>query len=316
VRKDEYNDSSRGPGTTEEIYCRLSYLETERFLEKYNLNDHCNYIANKLKPNKYLFGRVEVQTVFHEFGHIFAYYIFKKMGFDFGEIKEVALKNKTTQVKLSRDVFKYLQDITSLPKYEFLKHRKANIDKRSFLCYALFVLSGAVFNVFYFKKQPDYWEFREVFTNDTEKEKYGTFIARAGDDFSKLCNHRIDLDWDYYNFENFKYMAYEFFYILDKHGVFYDLSIREEYNEYDFLEMPKSEKKPYHSSNFVSLLDVFEKKFNGKITTDTQRINKIIDCIDSSINYIRKEMLMIDINLLIDKYIIDITYCKKDTYST
>ena len=267
VKEDECNDSTPGPGNTTKIYFRLSYLETERFLERSNLNDHCNYLANKLKSDKYIFGKVEKQIVFHEFGHIFGLFLSKKMGYDFGELQKIALDSKNTpSVLLSKDIFKHI-NISHFDEYENLKNRKElNLDKRRFLSYSLFVLSGAIFNVYCFNIQPTYYEFERIFIDDHNKEKYGKFIARAGNDFSKLCSHRFELEWGYYDFMRFKYMAYEFFYILNKNGIFNKLGVEEKFNDYDFTDMTKTH--PTHWANEVSLLSIFEKKFNGKITTE------------------------------------------------
>lgn len=278
----EYNDSTPGLNF-KKLYYEISFLETERFLEKYNLKDHCNFLAPNLKSTKQQFCHVELQTVFHELGHFVGLELLKMIGYDFGNVLMINLNSKypPAQIKIDNDLFRYKTNLNSDEKSQDHNRIKVNLNKdvKRVLAYILYLLMGGVFNVYYFKPKPDYYDFIMLFKNDNSLEKYGDFVARAGNDFFTIHNLRFDLDWGKYDFENFKYLALEIFYIFDKYNLFYHIKEKEFFNE-------------------------FEKDFNGKTIKNEVLINKYSKRINEILS---QEHFINEIWLLLHKYYLDVT---------
>jgi len=265
------------------------------------------------KTDKSILNKVEEQIVYHEFGHVFGFFIAKKLDCNLMKIQEIALQGKETHVNLPDEIFKYLHSLSSKQESECLLSKDLNMNKKKVLCYFLFILSGGVFNVLKFKTNPTFYDFEQVFIYDPNKEENEKLIARAGDDFFNklkgLC-YKYYFNWfEYYNIERFKFMAYDFFYILKKYDIFYELTENKKFNESDFTD--NTINNDDSQNNAFSLLSIFEKRFNGETITDTKLINKLLDNINKVIPHQNLEQLLIDTNLLIDKYLLDIVIYQK-----
>lgn len=314
-RESEYNDSTPGALNEENTRYLLSHLETERFLDKYDIEDHCSVIANKLKISSKKLSKVEKQLVFHEFGHIFGFLISKLLNYDFGIIKEVALfvgnpksndyKFQKTFVRLSSNLFRFKHGIKDEDREFDMQRIKFNLnsDRKRLLNFIMYILFGGVFNIFYHKLKPTYGDFVDVFFDSTENEEYGEFKSKAGNDFTKIKMFRLDLDWGNYDFEKFKFMSLELFYILDKHLIFYHLTKKRNISQNIFsLEEESQQSKKVE----LSVIECFEKEFNGKITVEPYKIERLLKLIKNSIPQKNLDRFLIEINLLIDKYDNDI----------
>lgn len=230
--------------------------------------------------------KVEQQIVYHEFGHVFGFYISQKLNYYIGEIKKIELENNRGSVLLRHCPYTYVP--TNLSREEEIEARKQikqnmEKDKRQLLVYFLYSLSGAVFNVLYFERKPIFENFIKIFCNDEKLEQIGSYQARAGNDFQKLLYGFKCGSLEEYDFNNkFKKMSYELFYILDKHSIF-DYLIGEN-----------------------SVLEIFEQTFNGFLTDDVSKINELLELIKKAIPDKNLDNLLIEINELLDKYISDI----------
>ncbi len=307
----EYRSSSRY--VKKHTSYHVSHLETERFLEKYNLDDHCNFIAYDLNTEKYDFGKVESQIVFHEFGHLFGYFICDKLGYNLGEIEEVALKNISSKqncghVKIKNDWYRFRPNLTPNEKQYDLQRIKRNLnqDIRKLLAYITYILFGGVFNLWFFKIKPKYEDFDDIYFDYNEFVEYGNFKCMAGNDFTKISDYRVDLDWNQYDFDKFKFLAYELFYILDKHMVFYHLSHKNWFNSEKYKVFLES----VDSRNKHSMMELFELNFNGEITSDKEKIQLCIELMKDSLPEKTIERLICEIDLLINKYILDVSRSK------
>ena len=232
--------------------------------------------------------KVEKQIVYHEFGHVLGYYFSNELGFKFGEIEKIALEDKNTFVKLFPTLYEFPEKFDSSDSEKLLG--EVNDNKRKFICYVLYVVSGAVFNVYYFPKMSKDVAFKKIFDNNN-KTKDGKITARAGKDFRWIDRRMFHLKWGHYNLKKIINISRELFDILDKNLVFKHLI---------------AEKR---------LIEVFEEKFNGRITSseqtkDKQMIEDLLKNIDDAIPLSNKEKLKSDINSLIDKYVEEITRCQ------
>ncbi|MDR2962785.1 MAG: hypothetical protein LBU90_03975 [Bacteroidales bacterium] len=229
---------------------------------------------------KTLQNKVEEQIVWHEFGHIFGFYISQKLGYNFGKITKIELNEKPYSITLKGSPY----DLLGAKDWEQLKIN-LNKDTKQLLVYFLYVLSGAVFNIAYFKQNPDLEDFEKIFLKDEKVEKVDSYVARAGNDFYWIHGCWFDLSWgDAYDFNNFKSMALECFYLLQKHSIFCCLQ---------------------------SVMVEFERDLNGFTTTDSVKIRGLLEVIEKMIEVEQQKKLLSEINDLLNKYIAEIETTKK-----
>lgn len=281
-----YNDSTPGFVNETKESCKINYLETERFFENYEGNDHCNYLSERLKSDKYTFGAVEKQIVFHEFGHLFGYCLSKIFKVDFGEVIQINLKSNSGYIILSNYLFRFKPDSTKFNRENEILRIKNNLNEsqKRTIIYIMYLLFGGIFNMYCKKVNPTYVDFQKLYEDNPDVEKYNDFSARGGSDFQAINNLKFELKWGYYDFEKFKYMAFELYYILNSHFIF---------------------------GNLLKMIESFDKEYNGKLVKDSIAINKLVKSIDEYIA--RQEYFIIEINLLIEKYISDINIKKIDS---
>lgn len=306
---DDYNDSTPGLVRKKVTSFKISYLETEKFHKKYCFDDHIIYLSPKLNIKDYPMGKVEKQTVFHEFGHIVGWELANILGYNFGEIIEINLDSKKglPSIKTDNFLFKFRKyqnieelidiDTNSANKdFKLLEINRIklnlNCDKKRVLAYMVYLLSGGIFNLYYFKIKPKYKDFNDLFIDDIELEKFGDFTAKAGNDFSKILNFRNDLEWGEYNSNNFKFFAMELFNLLDFHFIFKKLT------SHHFDDENKSSTK-------LSILEDFEIQANGNKITDVTEIQKIRNNINQLLS--KEIMFKTELKLLFNKYNNDIS---------
>lgn len=154
----EYNDSTPCRNFKKLSY-QISFLETERFLEKYNLEEHCNFLAPHLNTLNLKFMKVEKQVVYHEFGHLIGIVLSSIIGYDLGPIEEICLDSRENKsyIKLKNNLYTYKSDLSNEKKqFEIQKiQQKLNEDKKQVITYIMYLISGAVFNIYYFKIKPN-----------------------------------------------------------------------------------------------------------------------------------------------------------------
>lgn len=172
---DDYNDSTPGITIKNKTTFKISYLETQMFHSKYNFDDHIVYLSPFLDSEEFPIGKMEKQTVFHEFGHIVGWELANILGFNFGNITQINLDSKKGNAYVMNDnyLFKKRNDKKSIEKYNYesnnfttlsnidlkeqdfqlfeIRRIKMNIesDKKRVLAYFIYLLSGSIFNLYY-----------------------------------------------------------------------------------------------------------------------------------------------------------------------
>lgn len=336
LNSESYRDDSPSFSSSTYIQANLDYLETGRLFERYDLVAHCNYLSDRLAEEaiefEYQLGRAEKQVVYHEFGHIFGFYLSQKLKYDFGRIAKIELTNNRGGITLADNPYRHSLGLS--PEEEARERQqiiqRMERDRKQLLAYFLYILSGAVFNILYFKRKPTLRDFNDVFLSNEslygeKREWYGSYKGMAGNDFNYISNLKLDLSWREYDFDKFKSMAYELFYILDKHSVFGCFWRNQLYWQRSpffsnlkpliryFLPNSPTTTAPAPAPVSFSVIDAFEQVFSGFVTDDTSKIDSLLGLIDEMVGA-RIDNLLAEVNWLLDKYILDIStdilYCK------
>ncbi|HRP90748.1 MAG TPA: hypothetical protein PKX92_12005 [Edaphocola sp.] len=248
----------------------LSIEETVNFHNNYNLANHCNFLAYSLNSKILGMGKTELQTVFHELGHILSHYLMKHLGYDLGRIERIALLPNESSVNLKDNPFwpKNKDDGDEIIKIK--QYQLENIEHT--LSYLIYILGGGIFNFNFFNPKPNHYDFKvsKVFKHNPDGLRFGTPAYRAGDDYQKKAlNLWMDINTDRpcISLDDF---IQELFYVFDNIGIF---------------------------NIGKSILDHFDENFNGKIIENNEEIEAYFT---SKVSFFHNTK--IEIENLISKY--------------
>ena len=188
------------------------------------------YFGDDEETEPVQFSKIEEHLVWHELGHLIGFVITKHFNYDFGTIIQLKLNHigGNPSIKIDSDLFKAQRKVR-LIKIDFgigeyiygledQKRLRDNLnDTYGFIVYSLYLLLGGLFNIYSFKKNPELNEFKMCFLDERDEIKSKSFVARAGNDWTKLRSLIKLKEWDEEIFIEFRF---KLFYLLQDFDIF------------------------------------------------------------------------------------------------
>lgn len=174
--------------------------------------------------------KIESQTIWHELGHLIGHSIAGKLGYDFGKIIQLNLTDKDGDpcIKIDSNLYIPKGRVHKYPdgygtcKYIYTEEdeqilKESLNDSYKFIIYSIYLILGGLFNIYALNKNPKSQDFEKCYIDEIGEIEIGTFVARAGKDWSKLRNLIKLKEWDEEIFIEFRL---KLFYLLKDFAIY------------------------------------------------------------------------------------------------
>ncbi|MFN7119067.1 MAG: hypothetical protein ACK4TA_19875 [Saprospiraceae bacterium] len=212
-------------------------------------------------------NKVHSSLIWHEAGHLIGFKIAQELGCNFdGTFTELKFHDafgispkvsyNFTSYLPKNKFFTYEDENRELYNYYNSKEDRKKINDElenlgKFAKYLIYLLSGGLFNIYYFQKNPTYEDFEKCFYTNTNNNIYeDNFYGQAGADWTRLNSLSKLKNWDLAIFKDYRK---ELFDVMKSHQLF---------------------------EKFRDLIEELDNHYNGLSVTEASEIQEILNKIE------------------------------------